>query len=287
MNPADPRLTAYADGALSPRDSSRIEEELSSDPVARAELDDIIALQRSLREAFAGGPAVAWGRMPMRVAPRPRRFRFRNLIVPLLAAACVGVVAGAFAISEIGMERERARRSVDAANLRQIGLACRVFAGAHDDRLPVAADIWDFARQLAVGGGLTEGAVWLTDSEGLAPVDQGLGAVLAADGKRLSPEFRSVRPSFAVLLSGLASGAPATTPVAWTRGLRSDGRWAPDSPYGGEGGHVVFLDGNVVFFHQIDGRLSRFDGTGPTSDILEALPPGARIGEAAPPPRGD
>jgi len=73
-----------------------------------------------------------------------------------------------------------------------------------------------------------------------------------------------------------------TTPVAWTRGLRPDGTWAPDSPYAGEGGHVVFLDGNVVFFRRIDGGLRRFDGKGMTSNILEALPPGARVGEAAP-----
>jgi hypothetical protein len=284
VNPADPRLTAYADGALSPQDSSRVESELSSDPAARAELDDIIALQRSLREAFAGGPAVSWGRLPMRVAPRPRRFRFRNLVVPLLAAACIGLVAVAFAISEIGMEREKARRSIDAANLRQIGLACRVFAGAHGGRLPVAADIWDFARQLAIGGGLTEGVVWLTESES---VGADWGSVLASDGQRLAPAFTGVRPSFAVLLSGLGADAPSGTPVAWTRGLRSDGRWAADSPYGSEGGHVVFLDGNVIFFRQIDGRLARFDGTGMTSNIFEALPPGARIGEAAPAPKGE
>jgi hypothetical protein len=287
VSPADPRITAYADGALSPQDSSRVEKELASDPAARAELDDIRALQQSLREAFAGGQAAGWGRLPMRVAPRPRRFRFRNLVVPLLAAACIGLVAGAFTISEIGMAREKARRSVDAANLRQIGLACRVFSGAHGDRLPVATDIWDFARQLAVGGGLTEGAVWLTESESVGRASWGLDTVLTPDGKRLAPAFTGVRPSFAVLLSGLGADAPATTPVAWTRGLRPDGRWAPDSPYGGEGGHVVFIDGNVTFFRRIDGAFARFDGTGSTSNILEALPPGARIGEAAPPPDGE
>jgi hypothetical protein len=69
--------------------------------------------------------------------------------------------------------------------------------------------------------------------------------------------------------------------------LRADGRWTSDSPYGGEGGHVVFLDGNVIFFRQIDGAFARFDGAGETSNILEALPPGARIGEAAPVPGGE
>ncbi len=281
MNPADPRLTAYADGALSPMASLRIERELASDPAARAELDDILALQQGLREAFAGGPAVAWGRLPMRVAPRVRRFRFRNLVVPLLAAVCVGVVAVAFTFSEIGMTREKARRSVDVVNLRQISLACRVYAGAHAGNIPVAPNIWDFARQLAIGGGLTEGGIWLTEAEGAA-AGGGADSVLTPDGKRLSTAFVQLRPSFAVLLSGLSLDSPETTPVAWTRGLRPDGTWAPDSPYAGEGGHVVFLDGNVVFFRRIDGGLRRFDGKGMTSNILEALPPGARVGEAAP-----
>jgi len=282
VNPADPRLTAYADGALSPLDSRRIEQEIASDPDARAELDDIRALQQGLREAFAGAPAVTWGRLPMRVAPRMRRFRFRNLVVPLLAAACVGLVAGAYTVSEIGMAREKARRSVDAANLRQIGLSCRVYAGAHGRRLPVATDIRDFARQLAIGGGLTEASVWLTESEGAGAEGGELGPVLAPDGRRLAPTFSVVRPSFAVVLSGLDADAPETTPVAWTRGLRADGTWSPDSPYGGDGGHVVFLDGTVVFFSRIDGALARFDGKGLTSNILEALPPGARVGEAGP-----
>ena len=279
MNPADPRLTAYADGVLSPQDSLRFERELAEDPAALAELDDIRALQQGLREAFAGGPAVAWGRLPMRVAPRVRRFRFRNLVVPLLAAICLGLVAGAYTVSEIGMAREKARRSIDAANLRQIGLACRVFASAHDQRLPVAPNVWDFARQLAIGGGLTDSSVWLTEAESAVPANWNGGAVLAADGRRLSPAFANIRPSFAVLLSGLPADASGKTPIAWTRGLRADGTWAPDSPYAGDGGYVVFLDGSLVFYRRLDG-LPRFDGKGTTGNIAEALPAGARIGEA-------
>ena len=279
MNPADPRLTAYADGALPPNDSLRLEHELAADPAARAELDDILAMQRSLREAFAGGPSVEWRRLPMRVAPRLRRFRFRNLVVPLLALGCAGLVAFAFLFSEFGAARESVLRSVDAADVRQIGLACRVFSEAHGDRLPVASDIRDFARQLAVGGGLTDASVWVVESEA-GESGRAVSRVLAADEKSLAPDFAGLRLSFAVLLSGLEPGAPRSTPVAWTRGLRADGTWAPDSPYGGDGGHVVFLDGTVTFFRRIEGGLARYDGRGETSDIREALPPGARVGEA-------
>ena len=78
---------------------------------------------------------------------------------------------------------------------------------------------------------------------------------------------------------------PATTPIAWTRGLQSDGTWAKFSPYGTTGGFIVFMGGNVQFYHNLTddgGRLTRFDAKGKTSNILDALPPGTRIGEYAP-----
>ena len=34
----------------------------------------------------------------------------------------------------------------------------------------------------------------------------------------------------------------------WTRGLQSDGTWAPDSPFHGQGGYVVFMDGHIEWF---------------------------------------
>ena len=279
MNSSDPRFTAYADGALPPGDSLRFARELAADPEALAELEDIRALQRGLREAFAG-QGTAWPSPPPRVAPPAARFSPRRLVLPLVVAACLAAIAAAFIATEVGAARMSARRSGDAAALRRIGLACRVFAETSGRPLPVATDVWDFARRLAIDGGLTEGASWLVEAEAAAPENWDVGEVLAANGKDLAPSFAETRPSFAVLLSGLGPDAPGTTPVAWTRGLRADGTWDPGSPYGGRGGHVVFLDGNVRYFRKIDGRLTRFDGKGATSDIHEALPPGARVGEA-------
>lgn len=282
MNPADPRLTAYADGALSRHDTRSVAKELEHDPEARAELEEIRALQRGLRAAFAEGAGVdraaAWP-VP-RVAPPPPRFCLRNLALPLTVVVCLAVIFVAFAATEVGATRESARRARDAVDLQRIGLACRFFSSSQGARLPVANHVWDFARQLATHGGLTEGDAWLVESDSAAPENWTVDNVLSVDGKSLSPEFIRARLSYAVLLSGLPDDAPFTTPIAWTRGLRSDGTWAPDSPYRGEGGHVVFADGEVRFFRKVDRRFTRYDGQGETSDILEALPPGARIGEA-------
>ena len=65
-----------------------------------------------------------------------------------------------------------------------------------------------------------------------------------------------------------------TTPIAFTRGLREDGTWSKDyGLYGSEGGYVVFIDGHVKWF---DGkraaRFLKWDQTGYTSNILEAIP---------------
>jgi hypothetical protein len=70
-------------------------------------------------------------------------------------------------------------------------------------------------------------------------------------------------------------------PIAWTRGLQPDGTWSKDSPHEGEGGYIVFLGGNVSGFTKslTDSPLQRYDGNGTTTNILEALPPGTRVGE--------
>jgi hypothetical protein len=82
-------------------------------------------------------------------------------------------------------------------------------------------------------------------------------------------------------------GMPSTTPILWTRGLQPDGTWAPHSPYGTHGGFIMFLGGNVAYFRNLSddgGQLIARTGN-KTANILEALPPGTRIGEYTPTPR--
>ncbi|MDR2200902.1 MAG: prepilin-type N-terminal cleavage/methylation domain-containing protein [Puniceicoccales bacterium] len=65
-----------------------------------------------------------------------------------------------------------------------------------------------------------------------------------------------------------------TTPFAFTRGLREDGKWDEKGGlYGSSGGYVVYCDGHVVWF---DGskpaRFLKWDKSGYTSNIREAIP---------------
>jgi prepilin-type N-terminal cleavage/methylation domain-containing protein/prepilin-type processing-associated H-X9-DG protein len=71
-----------------------------------------------------------------------------------------------------------------------------------------------------------------------------------------------------------------TTPLAFTRGLKTDGTWDEKyGLYGTKGGYVVYCDGHVTWF---DGskpaKFLHWNGQEYTSDIQKAVPNVAKIG---------
>ncbi len=287
ISPDDPRLTAFASGDLAPEEAARFENELARDPAARAEVARLRALQAQLREAFAAeddeaevkAEAAALADGAERGVPRLPAWMHR-----LAAAVCVVLMAGAVLFPTVGKVRETARRTVDSSNLRQIGQASLIYASEHKDRMPgaEAADVWDYARLVARDGGLNDATIWVVGADpGAAEQIGRLSTVLTEDRSALEPEFKKLKPSWAVALGEIAANSPATTPIAWTRGLQPDGTWAAHSPYGTEGGHVVFLGGNVTFYRNAKNAFIARDGT-MTSNVLDALPEGARIAEYTP-----
>ncbi len=199
-----------------------------------------------------------------------------GIIIGYVTIVFFAVVFLAIVIPAVGKVKEAAGRSVDSANLRQIAQSSLIYAMDHEDRLPTAPDGWAYAAALARGGGLNDASIWVAGSDRSQQAN--LGAVLTPDRSGIDPAFREARLSFVVPLGGLTTEMPPTTPVAWTRGLQADGTWAKDSPYNGEGGHIAFLGGNVMFYRDLASNpLSRFDGEGYTTNILEALPPGISV----------
>ncbi len=201
------------------------------------------------------------------------RIRLRAVRNTLVVFAVLGLIA-AIVIPTAASRRTPDPRSFDFSNLRLIGQAARIYASDHQDQLPQTEDIHAFAVALAQESGLNDAWSWITsadyDLQGRPPIS----TVLTPDRATTEPAFSAIRPSFAAAVRGLHAKLPATTPIAWTRGLRPDGTWAKDSPYGGEGGHVVFLGGNVQWFKKA--KLIGRDGK-PTADIRAALPPDAVI----------
>jgi hypothetical protein len=198
------------------------------------------------------------------------------------------ILLAAFVIPVVGRVSNTARRSVDASNIRQLGQACIIYASQHDDNLPPASDVWDYARIIAEEVGINDYSFWLSKNDPAADEFNGAPKEILSAGAKprpLNPKFRKLKPSIAVALGRLNTRMPSTTPILWTRGLQPDGTWSDHSPYGKNGGWIIFLGGNVGFYTSLaagKGDLMRFDGKGPTANILEALPPGTRISEYIP-----
>ncbi len=183
-----------------------------------------------------------------------------------------------------------ARWTVDANNLRMIGQASLIYANDNREVLPPTVisengherttSLHDVARLLAQNGGINDASLWFSSQAKVFPRESLSFPVLNPDRETLNPEF-AVQQVFAFdYVTGLRTDMPFTTPIAWTRGLRPDGKWDAAGVYGTEGGHIVFLGGNVQFYKDLgsdkDPRLLGIDGK-PTSNILDTLPPGTRI----------
>lgn len=277
----DPRLTAYADGALPKRDSRRFERELARDPAARAELEEFRALQDGLRAAFADPTSPAAALRPPRTAPPAREPRRLSASLGVLSVVIVLLIVGATLFATGRQSRAAPDRVAAMTHLRRIHTACLVYAAGHGDRFPVATDVWDFARQLALSGGMNDARAWTIEGDPAAKDDGDLTTVLAADGESPHPEFAAAKPAFGVVLEGIDGSTPSSTPVLWTRGLRDDGTWAADNPFGDQGGYVLFLSGQIRYFFNGRAEFVGRDGR-PTTRLRDALPEKSRTGEYTP-----
>jgi hypothetical protein len=73
-------------------------------------------------------------------------------------------------------------------------------------------------------------------------------------------------------------GDPATTPIAFTRGLTTAGTWdAAKGVYRDTGGYVAYLGGNVVYYTDVTDRFVSNHSGKTTSNLLEAIPLGAKV----------
>ena len=201
-----------------------------------------------------------------------------TLIELLTVIAIIGILA-AIIIPTVGKVRETALRSVDSSNLRQVGQASLIFASDNRDILPSTAcgfvngsfantggtpnnSLKNAIGGLAASGGLNDAQIWFTGSE--AQNATGLSTVLNASRTGLETSFSGLNASSISFnyVAGLNTSDPSTTPVAFTRGLPSNAStWATNSPYLGDGGHIVFLGGNVAFYRNTVSAFISRDGT--------------------------
>lgn len=231
--------------------------------------------------------------------PVPRKANENKVwIIVLVVGFALFIGVGIFAailIPTVSKVRDTARRTVDSSNLREIAKAALIYANDNAGNEPptrissdgirggtVPATIYGVAAALAREGGLNDATLWFAVS------DRGTGAKSTPDVNLVLDVSRHLDAGFAKahgfawdFATGLSTNMPSTTPVAWTRGLDTTGSWGDkNGVYGGDGGYIVFLGGNVQFFRDLrtnGGALIKFSDGTRTANILEALPSTAHI----------
>ncbi len=197
-----------------------------------------------------------------------------TLIELLTVIAIIGILASIL-IPTVGRVREAARRTVDASNVRQIGQGALIYANDNREALPprnldvagrvdtanpagTSTTALRFAAALAQSGGINDGNIWKSSS------DQATGAnfqayrggtILNANKDNMNTQFSALEALSFAVIGGLRTSDPSTTPIAFTRGLQSTGVWnnRPGGVYGSDGGHIVFIGGNVSFYKDTKG----------------------------------
>jgi prepilin-type N-terminal cleavage/methylation domain-containing protein len=206
-----------------------------------------------------------------------------TLIELLTVIAIIGILA-ALIFPTVGKVRETAQRTVDANNLREIVKAAHIYAADNNDRLPDPQNpgavtggqgplLW--AGILAQRGILTDPAFYFAKNDALFSGTYPSAIVTPADHTQLDPSFTTDRVLSFELVGGLRMGDPATTPVAFTRGLLAAGTWDPaNGTYKAIGGHIAFLGGSVQFFSNTSDSANQLtlNSGRKGSSVLQALP---------------
>lgn len=208
-----------------------------------------------------------------------------TLIELLTVIAIIGILASII-IPSVGAVKISAQKAAERSNIATIGKSAGIYATDNSDYLPdplsksgtslnASGGLFKWMLLLARSGALTGPSFYFSkidQPQFQCKVEDLPGTVFnPTNHLALASGLAQYTPSVE-LVGGLKSDNLPTTPVVWTRGLRTDGQWDKDlGVYGETGGAIFFLGGNVQQYTSIDSKLTRPSGK-PTNNILETIP---------------
>ena len=237
----------------------------------------------------------------MTLRPIIRRDRSGFTLIELLTVIAIIGILAAIIIPTVGKVRESAQRTVDSNNLREIIKGAMIFATTNNDRLPdpqlsatpatvltASTRVMVWPGLLAKNGIITDPSFYISKSDPFFTGTYPLSIISRTDVNKRTLETSFISATLSVeLVGGLAMSHPPTTPVAWTRGLQSNGTWNINSGvYRDSGGYIGYLGGNVAWYTNIGTTqvLTSNNSARKVTDIRQSIPTTARI--YGTPPRG-
>ncbi|MGF1452508.1 MAG: type II secretion system protein [Opitutales bacterium] len=185
-----------------------------------------------------------------------------TLIELLTVIAIIGILA-AILIPAVGAVQNTARRAAAGSNGRQIALAYNTFAqsggttrrihdGSNLDNNE-ASSVEDFAVILARRADLNEASLWFISEDNAVNMSAIPGAVINPSSGEALSDFGNEPFSWGVVVNVPSTVAASQAPLIFTRGIgQGDSEWDLKSPWLGDGGHIVMLDGSTGWYESLD-----------------------------------
>lgn len=218
-----------------------------------------------------------------------------TLIELLTVIAIIGILA-AILIPSVGAVRKKAAQAASSSDMRQIYIAHANYQNdgsrtrsmgsgtfASPNATNLAQTPADFAKVLAWYTELNEAPLFFIKSaEDVATLDPLPRIIFRGSGneRTVDPDFTAAENNISYNMARVSANASGTTPLIWTKGLEADGTWTADtelSPWGDEGGHIIYSAGNVEFFKVIESGDLRDPSGQPITDIEQAFTNSTRI----------
>lgn len=201
-----------------------------------------------------------------------------TLIELLTVIAIIGILAGIL-IPTLGKVQDIANKATSSSNMKTIAVSYATYTSSGGrvrtltkSKMEADKDITlkgtaGVAQFLAKQTELIDAAIWIIGADpAVALYPEQLPEIVGfrdeQNAFKKSPNWTQEVPvgyDFAVGVNG--SSQASTTPLLWTRGLKTSGdgagTWGKSTPWG-LGGHIAFLDGHVSFYKELgieDGQL--------------------------------